>query len=260
MSGLSTLQGDFARGVLADDRSILGRLADDGRQDERFSVYRNNTFASIRAVLADAFPTVQAIVGEALFARLSGAYVRHEPPAANHLLDYGASLAGFIAVSEPTAPWPWLADVARLDWARNAAYMAADADALSAADLAGMDVAALLDLRPGLIPSAVLLRADWPIHAIWMNPGIAAAAGGLQPRSEHVLVARPAMQVETLPLAPAEHAMLVAIAAGHSLGDAAALAQDADPAFDLMGAIARHLAAGLFGRPDTSPETTGPRP
>lgn len=252
MSSLADLQRRFADGVAGDPAAVLPALADDGRQADRFAVYRNNTYASLREVLENAFPTVLAIVGAALFGRLSDAYFRHAPPKANHLLDYGAGLPAFIAMSEPLADWPWLADAARLDWAVADAYGAPEAEPVAPEALGGLAPAALLALRLELHPSAQLLRSEWPVHAIRMNPSIAAEPGALTERSEAALVVRPEAEVLCLPLHPAEHAFLAAIAGGAPLGRAAEASQQADPAFNLQGALARHLAGGLFVRAETN--------
>lgn len=245
MSRLADIQGRFADGVLRGSDGILADLEDDGRQAPRFEVYRNNTHASILAVLADAFPTLQALLGEALFTRLGTAFIRNAPSCANHLLDYGAALPDFIARSETLADRPWLVDAARLDWARNAAYGAADAVPMTAATLQELAADQLLALRPQLIPSAAVLASDWPVHAIWMQPETL-RDGPVSRRSEAVLVARSGMQVETSLLHPAELALLVTLRDGGTLGDAALAAQQADPAFDLMTAFAGHLSAGIF--------------
>ncbi|GJL87667.1 MAG: DUF2063 domain-containing protein [Minwuia thermotolerans] len=245
MSTLLEIQSRFAAGVFQGADGILSDLEDDGRQVARFEVYRNNTHASILEVLADAFPTVQALLGETLFTRLVTAFIRHAPSRANHLLDYGAELPDFIALSEPLADRPWLVDAARLDWARNAAYGAAEAAPMGAEALQEMAADALLALRPALIPSATLLHSDWPIHAIWMNAD-AMGEGEIAPRAEMVLVSRPEMQVQTSLLHPAEHALLQVLQDGETLGEAALAAQQTDPAFDLMTAFAGHLSAGIF--------------
>ncbi|MDF1721157.1 MAG: DNA-binding domain-containing protein [Minwuia sp.] len=245
MTGLADIQARFAAGVFQGSDAPLADLVDDGRQAARFAVYRNNTHASILDVLADAFPTLQTLLGDRLFTRLVTAFIRNAPSRANHLLDYGAELPGFIALSEPLADRPWLVDVARLDWTRNAAYAAADATPLGPSALQGLTPEALMDLRLSLIPSAVPLASGWPVHAIWMNAA-AFADEQIRPRDEHVLVARPGMQVETLLLHPAEHALLAALHGCGSLGEAAMAAQEADPSFDLMTAFAGHLSGGLF--------------
>jgi hypothetical protein len=255
MTDLAALQKSFAESVSGAPDPVLELVADDGRRRDRLEIHRNNTFASLGAVLQDAFPTVQAILGEAMFQRLATAFVRNRPPMRNHLLDYGAELAGFIAISQPLAAWPFLEDVARLDWAVNAAYGDPEAEPLDADRLSGLAPDALVALRLPLIPSARLVRSDWPVHAIRMNPEIADDPAALAPRAECVLVIRPDADVLALPVDAAEHAFLEALAGGATLGEAAAICQQADPAFDLQGALARHLAGGCFAaRPDTEPE------
>ncbi|WP_164516502.1 DNA-binding domain-containing protein [Minwuia thermotolerans] len=248
MSGLAELQRRFAESVAGKPDPILDALVDDGRQADRFDVYRNNTFASLREVLANTFPAIVAIIGEDLFGRLSAAFVRHAPPRANHLLDYGAELPGFIALSEPLQRWPFLADVARLEWAVNAAYGAPEATPVDPSGLSGLAPVDLMALCLALHPSAALIASDWPVHAIRMNPQSAADPAAIQPRPEAALVARPETEVICLPLHPAEQAFLAALAEGRTLGEAAERCQQADPGFDLQGALARHLAGGLFVR------------
>jgi hypothetical protein len=247
MTALRDMQERFASAVTGDD-SVLGFLTDDGRQADRFEVHRNNTFASLIAVLEDVFPTVVAVLGETLFRRLASAYVRHEPPKMNHLLEYGTGLPAFVRMSEPLADRPWLGDVAALDWAVNEAYGAADVDALLPDDLATMAPEQLTETRLPLKPGACLVRSEWPIHAIRMNPAVADGPSRLAERSEAVLVIRPEMDVIAIPVSVGEHVFLNALAAGSTLGEAAVDAMDAEPSFDIQGALARHLASGHFAR------------
>lgn len=245
MTRLAELQNRFAASVTGDPADVLPLLADDGRRADRFEIHRNNTFASLKSVLEEAFPSVVAVLGETMFQRLSAAFVRNHPPRINHLLDYGAELPDFIRRSEPLSGWPWLGDVAALDWAVNAAYGAEDAETLSPDDLAALPPEQLVEARLPLLPSAMLVRSEWPIHAIWMNPG---EATGIRQRGEAVLVVRPGVEVMTLPLDLAAFVFLEALASGHPLGHAAAAGQAADPAFDIQGVLARHLAGGHFAR------------
>lgn len=249
MTGLAELQSRFAASITGDPSGVLPMLADDGRQSDRFEIHRNNTFASLKSVLEEAFPTVAAVLGQEMFQRLSAAFVRNHPPRINHLLDYGGELPVFIGRSEPLAQWPWLGDAAALDWAVNAAYGAADAEPLAPDDLAALPPEQLVETQLPLLPSAALLRSDWPVHAIWMNPG---EAVDVRPRAEAVLVIRPGVEVMALPLDPAEFAFLEALTAGHPLGKAAAAGQAADPGFDIQGVLARHLAGGHFARTPSS--------
>jgi hypothetical protein len=259
MTALRDIQVAFASAVTAGDDDVLALLTDDGRQADRFEVHRNNTFASLMAVLEEAFPTVAAVLGEEFFRRMAAAYVRHDPPKANHLLDYGQGLAGFIRKSEPLADRPWLGDLADLDWAVNAAFGAADVETLTPDALAAIPPEQLMETRLPLKPGAALVRSEWPVHAIRMNPAVADGSSRLAQRSEAVLVIRPDVEVIAIPVSAAEHVFLSLLHKGNTLGEAAVAALESDPAFDIQSALARHLAGGHFaGTPN--PEEQGEQP
>ncbi|WP_417518963.1 putative DNA-binding domain-containing protein [Minwuia sp.] len=245
MSRLADMQRRFAEGVSGDAAPVLDLIHDDGRQADRFEIHRNNTFASLKSVLADAFPAVQTVLGEQMFQRLSAAFVRNLPPRMNHLLDYGSELPDFIRRSEPLSAWPFLGDLAALEWAVNAAYGAPDAASLGPDDLAGLPPEELVAQSLPLLPSASLIESEWPVHAVWMAPENTV---DIAPRPQHVLVIRPDVDVIAIPLDRPEHVFLTALMSGASLGEAAVASQSADPAFDLQGALARHLAGGHFAR------------
>jgi len=248
MTSLADIQRRFAAGVPGDPSDALALFADDGRQAHRFEIHRNNTFASLKSVLEDAFPTVSALLGDTLFQRLSAAFVRSAPPTGHHLLDYGAELVPFIARSEPLQAMPWLADTARLDWAMHTAFSAAEEPAATPDDLAALPPESLpLAIMP-LRDSARLLRSDWPVHAIHMNPRTV-AADGCAPRAEQVLVIRPDADVIAITLEQAAYRFLLELDAGRPLGEAAMATQEFDPGFDLQGVLAHHLANGHFSKP-----------
>lgn len=256
MTALREIQETFATAVTSGGYDVLHLLADDGRRADRFEVHRNNTFASLMAVLQEAFPTINAVLGEEFFRRMAAAYIRHDPPKENHLLDYGEGLADFIRMSEPLADRPWLGDLAALDWAVNAAHGAPEAATLTPDALAAIPPAQLTDTRLPLKPGTVLVGSDWPIHAIRMNPAVADGSSRLAQRSEAVLVIRPELEVIALPVSSSEHDFLSALQKGKTLGEAAVAALENDPAFDIQGALARHLAGGHFAR-TPNPEEQG---
>ncbi|NQD95269.1 DUF2063 domain-containing protein, partial [Pseudomonas sp. CrR25] len=116
--------------------------------EARFAVYRNNVFSSLVGALADSFPVVQQLVGEAFFGAMARVYVHRSPPRSPLLLHYGDDFPTFIEGFEPAGSLPYLADVARLERLRSRAYHAADSPSLDADAIAR--VLAAPDQLPGI--------------------------------------------------------------------------------------------------------------
>lgn len=220
----------------------------------RWAVHRNNVVSSLVDALADNFPVLQQLVGEAFFRAMAAVFVRRWPPRSPILAHYGDRLPDFVADFEPAAALPYLADVARLEWSRQQALHAADAPPLDAAGalaaLADASAAAVADdTRLRWHPSARLLRARHAAVSIW-----AAHQGEGEPsldqidldRPEDALVLRDGADVLVLPLAAGAAVFAEASLAGRPLGAAAALALQPDPGFDLAAALGAWRAHGAF--------------
>lgn len=210
---------------------------------KRFDVYRNNVIVSLVAALRDGFPALNSLLGPEYFDALAGIYVRQHPPSDPRLMNYGASLPQFLSGFEPLAHLPYLADVARLELAIRTSYHAADHTPVTPDQLAAIPPEALGNQCFGLAPSAVLIHSPYPIVGIR-----AKALGGNmgEARAHDVLVAR--AEFDPIPhiLAPGVLSFLTALSDGRALGDAAGLAAEAAPEFDLSAALGLSLSAQIL--------------
>jgi hypothetical protein len=115
--------------------------------------YQSNAHAMAERVLSATYPVVTAILSAESMAQLARALWHTHPPLRGDLAQWGDTLAVFMANSPQLANLPWLADVARLEWAIHQARGAADGvtDLSTLARLAQEDPAQLtLRLAPGL--------------------------------------------------------------------------------------------------------------
>jgi len=262
---LAELQRGFAAGLLADaqrpaaaagaatDDAPIGALIDDGRfpAAQLLQIYRNNFFISLGEALRDCYPVVAALLGDGYFRQLARCYVAERPSRSGNLQDYGAGLADFIATDRGLADYRFVADVARLEWARQVALHAADAAPIPRATLDAIPGDAYPGLRFELQPAATLLHSDYPLWRIWRAhqpdadaqamDDIELAAGG-----EYALVCREGLQVVARQLDAAGHRFLQALSDGESLAEAAAAALDTDPEWPLQRELGQHLASGLL--------------
>jgi hypothetical protein len=245
---LASFETSFANALLNADQPIpRGITAHNAAVPaRRFAVYRNNVMMGLRKALESRFSVVEKIVGEEFFAAMARVFVMEQPPRSPLLATYGDSFPAFIAAFEPARELPYLADVGRLEAARTRAYHAADATPVGADHFAALDSEAVGGIRIDMHPSTEIVRSPYPIVTIWaMNSGEQELAPIENWRGEDTLVSRPYLDVEVRALPPGGAVFLLALAAGHPLGEAAEAALADDPNFDLTGNLAGLIGSGL---------------
>jgi hypothetical protein len=248
-------QREFAAALLDAGRVVPPGLRAWNGSDPaaRFAVHRNNVVVSLTQALADGFPVVQQLVGDEFFAAMARVYACTYPPRSPVLAEYGDGFGDWIADFEPAASLPYLPDMARLERARVRAFHAADALPLSAEALTRHLAAPqqLARARLGLHPSLAVVRSAWGVASLWAahQSDDPAAIGTVQlDQAESALVLREGDDVLVLPVPQATAAFIQTLAAGCSLGDAAATASalsGADP-FDLAGSLALLIRHGAL--------------
>ena len=133
--------------------------------------YQSNAHMLAERVLVAAYPVVTAILSPDSMGQLARALWHRHPPVRGDLARWGADLPGFIAASPQLAELPWLADVARIEWALHAAATAANvADGVAedgsttSADLASLALLTTHDpdqLTLTLAAGTTCLALDW---------------------------------------------------------------------------------------------------
>jgi hypothetical protein len=207
---------------------------------KRFNVYRNNVFASLSETLAARFPVVERLVGEEFFQAMAREFVSRHPPRSAALLEYGDAFPPFLEAFEPVASLPYLPDVARLEWARNAAYHAADAQAIGGAALAAIPPEAIGEVVLQLHPSVQIVASPYPIVSIWQTNTHDRQVRPIGPEmpGEIALVVRQELDVLVLRLDQGAAAFVTSIAEGQMLSNAVEAALQADTDFTLPATLA----------------------
>ena len=129
-------------------------------------IYRGNVLANRRGTLRATYPVVCRLVGDAFFDEAAARYAGHAPSRSGDLHEYGDAFANFLEGYAHARSLPYLADVARLEWACHECYHAADAGAFDFAALARVPAERHAGLRFLLHPSTRLLRSSHPVAAI----------------------------------------------------------------------------------------------
>ncbi len=142
-------------------------VGDDIPPAERLRVYRGNSVAALVGALRLSYPAIDKLVGAECFAGCAHRFIEVAPPRTPWLYAYGGEFAAFLASLPSLASLSYLEDVARLEWAINAALHAPDHDGLDAAALGALAAAdpRVLHLEPH--PGVGLLRVSCPADVIW---------------------------------------------------------------------------------------------
>lgn len=229
-------------------RATVARLLS-GRPGDGEAVHALNIRSALTDTLRVSFPVTETLVGVDFFRGLAVAFVAGNPPSRPVLAEYGEAFPPYLADHPVARELPYLPDVARLEWLRQAAYFAADDEPVGAEDLAALAESERAALRPKTHASVGLLDSPFPVFSIWAahQPGgpalesIDAAGPG-----ERGAVYRTGAMVHHLALDLATKALLQACDGGTELS---AVLAALEPRFDgaaLGRALAEALRAGLL--------------
>ncbi len=251
MHALRELQLAFKDGLLGGDaEAAVAQIEGDGLDPRaRLAVYRHHVFTTLTAALEAAYPVVCRLVDRRFFAYAADAFVKRLPPAGPCLAEFGSALPEFLASFPACEGYPYLPDVARLEWAVHRAAHAPRAAGLDPARLRVVAAEDMPRLSFAMDPTLSLLASPWPVDGIWkahQNGGepvrfLDLGAGGT------CLEVRAADEGVTMRvLEPAIYAFREALARGLSLGEAVAGALATHPSFDLSRAIQELLEESLL--------------
>ncbi len=255
MSALHELQRSFLEAVVSGETAALDDAIACGAFTvaQRIQIYRNNTFITLTEALAVTYPAVCRLVDRRFFNFAAARYIAENLPDRPCLFEYGAGFADFLAGFAPVADYPFLPDVARLEWAVNTAWNAPLRLPLAAETLGRAAMQAGETLRLGL--GALYLSSGWDVDAIWLaNRGDTDADARPLYQPVRLEVRRDADGVSVRRLDTATWTLRDGLARGETLGHAAtaALSQTAD--FDLAAAL-RALASERLPVAIFPPET-----
>lgn len=135
---------------------------------ERLDIYYNNTLLGLTDILTATYPVLQKIVGESFFRTVARFYIETNSQITGNRHTYGGELASFLRSYEPAASWPYLPDIAAIEWAYFQASIADDAPAL---DFSGLTD--LISEHPGFImslhPGVHYIELNFNALEIWQE-------------------------------------------------------------------------------------------
>lgn len=169
MTALVDLQRQMVRAIRdgSGESSVSGFRSEHLPEGEALSIYRNHHRISLCAALAMTFQTVSLLIGEQAFSVLAWRFLLARPPMQPCVSEYGAEFSCFLEMEPLVKDLPYLADVARLDWAINVARGASDTPSLDAEAMSAMAPDQMAELRVEPHPSMTLLHSRYPLLDIF---------------------------------------------------------------------------------------------
>lgn len=235
------------------DRALAAIVAGNGIAPERrIAIHRNHYRLTLTDALAATFPALRQVVGADFFGQLARAFIKASPPRTPCLFEYGADLPAFVQSLPEARGLPYITDLARFEWAINAAYNAPDMPALDPGLLALLPASALADVRLAPHPSLHLLQSAFPVVDVWTlgQPGVSAEAQvDLSAGGTCLAVFRQGEDVVWRRIGEAALAFLIALTSGATLGQACTAAA----AGELPDILADIVFAGAFIHPTPDP-------
>lgn len=171
-TALAELQKTFfasMRGVAVQTEHLMPALAP-GRHATPtigLAIYQNAYSARLREALANDHPLLGKYLGDALWHQLCAGYIAAHPSNVRSLRDFGASLPGYMAATEPFRNSPQTAELALFERRLLDCFDAADAPLATWQSLLTTAPELWPTLCPQFHPSVQRHRADWNSVEIW---------------------------------------------------------------------------------------------
>jgi hypothetical protein len=140
------------------------RLNSTGRLD----IYASMYFYRLRDCLADDFSKVTAVIGGARFHNLITDYLLVHPSSSWSLRDAGSMLPRYLAEHPLGEEFPFIADLARLEWARIEVFDDTDAEVLSRDEITRIPPAGIQEIKLRAVPALRVMKLDWNIAPLWL--------------------------------------------------------------------------------------------
>jgi len=204
--------------------SVIGETPEVSKAT-RLSIYGDGYFLRIVDVLGSVFESMKEVVGEHEFLHHIGREYLVKHPSTHRCIDnIGSEMADFLKDHHQTTHHhPYLADLARLEWAYHESFFADERPAFDFAALAGQPLGKWARATMDIDPSVRLLDLKWPVDELWRADGKwtrRRLKAMKQSPTKIIVYRRPDALVRVGRLDPAAFTLLSALKAGKTFGEA----------------------------------------
>ncbi len=217
---------------------------------ERMGVYAEGYGIRIHEALKEAYEAVRHVIGEGRFWELAQSYASAYPSQEYNLSLAGRHFPGFLEKSSLLQEWPFLSDLAGLEWAVTEAFHSFDRPPQELSALSGLALEDWEKVSFEFQPSLRLVRSSWPVLDIWRERKTPheKIKIDLQNRPQWIVVGRLEWKVRSESVTALEYECLDLLRSGRSLGEVCeVLAEKAgEEELPLMNWFAKWSSGGMI--------------
>jgi hypothetical protein len=219
----------------------------DGERSRRYAqgveVYQRNLVFTAAQSLTITYPVIAQLIGRQALTYLARSLLQYEQPLTGDWADWGSGLGDAIRATSLAVDFPYLADVAQLEWlVHNAGRVRVDDIDAPSFELLGRS--SLHQLKLQLSPAVGLLTSEHPVAEIWRLHTSSTVPEGREASGHHWVVCQHFGLPVVRAISIAEFRWLEAVLTGLNLEQLL----DRYPAFDFSQWLADAIQQNLLFR------------
>lgn len=234
--------------INGDIASIAPLLTGGVHPARRFDIHRRHYEESLTAAITGRFPATGWLIGLARLEAAARAFVHGHPPTAPCIAEFGTAFPVFLETWPQTAHLAYLAAFADLDWHLGRLAVSVEVPSVSTNDLTRFGPNHLIDVAVALQPGTHYVAAPWAIDTLFTMylTDISPESWALSPEEVRLEVRGACGTFRFSRLSTPDYTFRASLAAGLTLGEAAAHALERDGAFDPGAALMMLAQEGLM--------------
>lgn len=188
--------------------------------ENRLAVYADGYLARTREALEGTYETIRSLIGCEEFSELTQEHAAKFPSREYNLNYYGRHLPEFLSEHPLTKKFPFLVDLANLEWQLSESFHATHRAPFDRERLAAIPPEKLESLRLYFQPSVAILATEWPLYDLWKarREPKKLRKTKWREKPQKLLVGRYEYQIFIELVPPLEYEILKGLLAGKTLG------------------------------------------
>jgi hypothetical protein len=169
MSQLFSLQNNFQGYLLSSECDIFNDVMETTTVsvDVRLSIYSEAYQSRLIEALATSYPVMRDYLGYDRFQMLGQQYLEKYPSHFRSIRWFGDCLEVFLKESELYSNFPYLSELAKVEWTMTLVFDAPDSHILTIDALSNIPPESWVDMQIHLHPSIYLMQFKWNVLPLW---------------------------------------------------------------------------------------------